>query len=210
MYVRPSVRLLLCPSAHGKNSLSLKNVCSFSSLEAQSDEKVHAITIHSRESPFIQHTSNCTLKELTRKSKQKSLKVPPTKSSTLLSNTVYQCIFPSNDSSVFNGRPLLAIYGKFDYYLFWITNGLITVYWFKTIVVPNSLSENDAKVIQIKPNNNLESVLQCTTVSNSSRWSEQPLFCESFNYLSSARESFNFLVIGISVNIQQLSCCSFK
>lgn len=80
------------------------------------------------------------------------------------------------------------------------SNSTINFIDFK-LVPRSSLSDSDAKLIRIKSNNNQEPVLRCSAASkHPSKWSEQPYVCESFNYLSTAKESFYFLVNGISLN----------
>lgn len=79
-------------------------------------ERVNEIQIHSNEPTSM---SKCTLSELqppelTHMLRQYTSLVDSTHSMKFPMNDVYECILPTNSSSILNENPLLAIFGMFN------------------------------------------------------------------------------------------------
>lgn len=129
------------------------------------------ITIHTTDS-----ISNCTLKGLQSPDLTEIVRHEPSTASdnpsTLPANGVFQCIFPPDDTSLFNKKSLLAIYVPF--------------------------SPSDEKVIEIKSiqNEYRQPALKCTTASTSLKWTQQPYVCEAFNDITTNDAIFHLFVNG--------------
>lgn len=67
--------------------------------------------------------------------------------------------------------------------------------YFILSVTPNSLSDNDSTLIQVKSNS--ESILKCSTAVTPLKWSKQPYTCEPINKAAIDSNSFYFLIEGI-------------
>lgn len=142
--------------------------------EAEQKDKnnIQMITIHTANS-----ISNCTLKglqspdltEIVRHEQYTAFDNP----STLPANGVFRCVFPSDETSLFTKKSLLAIY------------------------VPFSPPEDGIINIQSNRNEHRQPALKCTTASTSLKWTQQPYVCEAFNDINTIDDTFHLFVNGI-------------